>query len=66
MATYGTFTTNGGMTPLRKYEGDVMERNGEHADIFNILETGGKELVASIRLERNQSVEKILPKATAA
>jgi hypothetical protein len=66
MATYGTFTTNAGMRPLRKYDGDVMERNGELVDIYNVLETGGKELVASIRLERNQSVEKILPKATAA
>jgi hypothetical protein len=66
MAIYGTFTTNGGMTPLRRYEGDVMERNGERVDIYNVLETGGKELVASIRLERNQSVEKVLPKATAA
>jgi hypothetical protein len=42
MATYGTFTTNGGMTPLRKHEGDVMERNGEQADIFNILRLGAK------------------------
>jgi hypothetical protein len=66
MATYGTFNTNGGMTPLRKYEGDLMEQDGEFVKIFETLETGGKELVVSIRLERNQSVEKILAKASAA
>ena len=66
MATYGTFNTNGGMTPLRKYEGDFMEQDGEFVKIFETLETGGTELVASIRLETNQSVEKITPKASAA
>ncbi len=66
MATYGTFNTNGGMTPLRTYQGDFMERDGEVVNIYARLETGGKELVTSIRLERNQSVEKILPKASAA
>ncbi len=66
MATYGTFTTNGGRTALRTYEGDFMEQDGEFVKIYNALETGGKELVTSIRLERNQSVEKMLPKASAA
>jgi hypothetical protein len=66
METYGTFNTNGGMSPLRKYQGDFMERDGELVNIYTRLETGGKELVACIRLDRNQSVEKILPKASAA
>jgi hypothetical protein len=63
MAEFGTFVTNGGMTPLRKYQGDLMEQDGEFVKILNFRDSGSMELVVSIRLERNQSVEKLNTKA---
>jgi hypothetical protein len=60
MAEFGIFTTSGGMTALRKYQGDLMERNGEYVDIFMLSDDKQtKELVTSIRLDKNQTVRKI-------
>jgi hypothetical protein len=60
MAEYGVFTTYGGMTALRKYPGDLMERNGEYVDIFVLsADKQTKELVISIRLNKNQTIRKI-------
>jgi hypothetical protein len=67
MAEYGIFTTSGGMTALRKYQGDLMERNGEYVDIFTLSnDQQTKELVTSIRLDKNQTVRKIPSKTSGA
>jgi hypothetical protein len=67
MAEYGIFTTCGGMTALRKYQGDLMERNGEYVDIFMLsVDNQTKELVTSIRLDKNQTVRKIERKSSGA
>jgi hypothetical protein len=60
MAEFGIFTTSEGMTALRKYQGDLMERNGEYVDIFMLpADKQANELVTSIRLDKNQTVRKI-------
>jgi hypothetical protein len=56
MAEFGIFTTSEGMIAVRKYQGDLMERNGEYVDIFMLpADKQTKELVTSIRLDKNQT-----------
>jgi len=58
MAIFGLFTLAKG--PYQKYEGDFIQQDKEYVKVFkSTSDPMATELVAAIRLDKGQSVQKI-------
>ncbi len=60
MAKFGLYPTYG--MRIREFEGDSMKMNKEFVEIYKDLPDNKMELVASVRLDKGQTVMKLSDK----